>query len=291
MPDMTGHDEMSEFLPARPDPGYRHSQLSPENTPGHCDYCGAALDRRYYFCLSCGKPWQSYEAVLPAHRPRQLTGEERVERYAPQVKTLFFTYLAVLLVGAIFSLLVFNEDQAALDLFLSSTLFFITTAIFSARYWTSLKGQLANIGFHHWAAWAGLGLLIPALLINLGYHHLLLPPGIDMMDDYLRQLHESGVTKLALIVAFCVLPALTEEVAFRGLLQHWLHTALKPWHAIFIASALFTALHFTIFSFPILFGIGVLLGWMRWKTGSLYPSMLVHGLHNFVVIGLASSWF
>ena len=38
------------------------------------------------------------------------------------------------------------------------------------------------------------------------------------------------------------------------------------------------------FSFPYLFAAGWLLGWMKWKTGSLFPSMVVHFLHNFAVI-------
>jgi membrane protease YdiL (CAAX protease family) len=43
-------------------------------------------------------------------------------------------------------------------------------------------------------------------------------------------------------------------------------------------------MHFSIVSFPYLFALGVLLGWTKWKTGSLYPSMLIHFLHNLVVI-------
>ena len=30
--------------------------------------------------------------------------------------------------------------------------------------------------------------------------------------------------------------------------------------------------------------VGLLLGWVKWKTGSLYPSMLIHFLHNYIVL-------
>ena len=29
---------------------------------------------------------------------------------------------------------------------------------------------------------------------------------------------------------------------------------------------------------------GNLLGWVKWKTGSLYPSILLHFLHNLIVL-------
>ena len=51
-----------------------------------------------------------------------------------------------------------------------------------------------------------------------------------------------------------------------------------------VASALFAALHFSVLSFPYLFAVGMALGWVKWKTGSLYPPMLMHFLHNYVVV-------
>ena len=54
--------------------------------------------------------------------------------------------------------------------------------------------------------------------------------------------------------------------------------------AVLIASALFMALHFSVLSAPYLLLVGMLLGWAKLKTGSLYPSMLIHFLHNFIVI-------
>ena len=87
-----------------------------------------------------------------------------------------------------------------------------------------------------------------------------------------------------MIVLFCLFPAVVEEIAFRGLVQHWLQTAISPLKAMLPASALFTALHFSVLGAPYLFMVGMLLGWAKWKTGSLYPSMVIHFLHNLVVI-------
>ena len=87
-----------------------------------------------------------------------------------------------------------------------------------------------------------------------------------------------------LVTLFCIFPAITEEIAFRGLVQHWLVSAIAPMRALVIASALFMALHFSVLSAPYLFLVGMLLGWAKLKTGSLYPSMLIHFLHNFIVI-------
>jgi membrane protease YdiL (CAAX protease family) len=87
-----------------------------------------------------------------------------------------------------------------------------------------------------------------------------------------------------LIFSVCVFPAVTEEIAFRGLVQHWLHVAVQPRQAIVYAAALFTALHFSILSAPTLFLAGCLLGWLRWRTGSLWPPIVVHFLHNLAVV-------
>jgi membrane protease YdiL (CAAX protease family) len=161
---------------------------------------------------------------------------------------------------------------------------FITTCVFGSMHWQSLAVQFKRFGFSHWAAWAGLGALVPLIAINWGYHGLLKALGAGSAfttDDMLNTLGWGGVTFL-----ICVCPGVMEEIAFRGLVQHWLQVALRPWRAILLASVLFTILHFTILSAPYLLLVGLLLGWTKWKTGSLYPSMLIHMLHNFAALAL-----
>ena len=148
-----------------------------------------------------------------------------------------------------------------------------SACIFAALHWPALAVQFKRFGFFHWEAWAGLAALVPLLGINFLWHGWLLP-----------NIHRPHYAWAAQVLFICILPAVLEETAFRGLVQHWLQVAVKPFYAIVIATALFVALHFTVFSAPYLFAVGALLGWVKWKTGSLYPCMLIHFLHNFAVI-------
>jgi membrane protease YdiL (CAAX protease family) len=129
-----------------------------------------------------------------------------------------------------------------------------------------------------------LALLAPMLLINFGYHHVMMQLAEVKGDSLAELFRRSGFTFGGVVLVICVFPAICEEIAFRGLLQHWLQTAIAPLRAIILASALFTAMHFNVIGAPYLLGLGFLLGWAKWKTGSLYPSMLIHFLHNLAVV-------
>lgn len=258
--------------------------LARPEAPQYCSYCGARLDPAFYFCLSCATPYKSAESVLPRPRPRRLTEGELIRLKAPEAMPLFWTFFSVVVFTALLSFLLFGHERPDLALILNAVTLTITTCVFSVRHWPSLAVQLRRFGFFHPVAWFALMLLAPLLCINYGYHSWVFETtGID--DPLLTErLKELGAGPGTLVFLYCVLPAVTEEVAFRGLLQHWLQVALSPCRALLIASALFAAMHFTTISAPYLLLVGLLLGWAKWKTGSLYPSMLIHFLHNYFVL-------
>ena len=150
--------------------------------------------------------------------------------------------------------------------------------------------QFKRFGFHKPAAIIGLAALAPMLFINYWYHTWLTQAlGVEA-PSLAEQFLEAGLGQAGLIFFVCVSPGILEEIAFRGLVQHWLQVALKPLWALALASALFAAMHITMplqitaLRFPYLFAVGMLLGWTKWKTGSLYPAMLIHFAHNFAVV-------
>jgi membrane protease YdiL (CAAX protease family) len=54
--------------------------------------------------------------------------------------------------------------------------------------------------------------------------------------------------------------------------------------AVIVSSTLFMIIHLSPLSFPHLLLIGLVLGWMRVRSGSLYPGMVLHFVHNGLVL-------
>lgn len=266
--------ENAQNLPGQPDRTESNSA---------CEYCGAPLFGMFYFCTACGTPYKNINLVLPPPTPRTLTDGERVRLQAPSAAPLFWTYFTVVLSCGLVSFL-FHESRPELALILSGAAMFVTTSVFATLYWHSLKAQLKQPGFDHPVAFVALFLLLPgALAINWLYGYAL-TQGLGVEDAFpFRQL-ESSLGTVGLVVSLCAIPAITEEIAFRGLLQHWLQTAIHPLRGLVVASFLFATLHFSVLSLPYLFALGILLGWTKWRTRSLYPSVLIHFLHNAAVV-------
>jgi membrane protease YdiL (CAAX protease family) len=91
-----------------------------------------------------------------------------------------------------------------------------------------------------------------------------------------------------MLLLSAVLPALIEEWMCRGAL--WV--ALRPIAArgttILTTAALFATLHGLnggfVLELPHRFVMGLLLGWLRARSASLWPCVLAHFLHNATVV-------
>lgn len=252
--------------------------------PRHCTYCGAELDPSVYFCPRCATPYKAVESVLPASLPIHLTTGDVIRKKAPHVSTLFWTYFSVVVGAALLSILAFGEDQFLLTLVIQSAALLVTTCIFAARHWPSLAVQFKRFGLLRPETAVSIIALGALLGLNYLYHSWILDQ-MGMEETALdRAIRQANLGTGTVILYLCVFPAVLEEIAFRGLLQHWLRLAVRPLLALTIASALFAVMHFTVISAPYLFLAGMLFGWVKWRTGSLYPPILLHFLHNYIVL-------
>lgn len=86
------------------------------------------------------------------------------------------------------------------------------------------------------------------------------------------------------IVMTAVQPAIIEELAFRGIIQPCMARLTGPVAAIFVSAGMFMVLHLNVVNFPHLLLIGVVLGTLRFWSGSVYPGMVLHFVHNGLVI-------
>jgi hypothetical protein len=253
--------------------------------PNHCDYCATALDPSLSLCARCAKPYKGGSLALPLVDLDPYEDDEvRIRKRAPQAINLFFWFLSVLLLSSTVAAAVFsNEEGIHAEIFVQGALI-LTTIVFAAIHFPSLAVQLKVPGIFTQHFVAGLGMLIVLLGVNYFYHFVIMDSLFESLGIGDRDYREIFPSFAGLVLFLCIIPGIMEEITFRGLIQHWLHTVVSPSKAIIVASAMFAAAHFSPLSAPYLFAVELVLGWLRWKTGSLYSSMIIHFLHNFKVI-------
>ena len=85
------------------------------------------------------------------------------------------------------------------------------------------------------------------------------------------------------IFSMTVMAALVEELLFRGAIQgHLLRKGMKPLHAILVSSAIFGVIHMNPIQVAFAFAIGLIFGWLYYRTGSLVPGIIGHFLNNSI---------
>jgi len=131
-----------------------------------------------------------------------------------------------------------------------------------------LLGLLVGLG----AIVAGAGLM--------ALWRLALPDSLLARFDLGHDLVSQGWSPALLIGLAAMLPALCEEMAFRGALQASLLRGRTPARAVAIGAVVFATAHFDPVRFPGVLLVGLAFGWLAWRTGSLWPSMLAHAVNN-----------
>ncbi|MDD3244017.1 MAG: type II CAAX endopeptidase family protein [Eubacteriales bacterium] len=78
--------------------------------------------------------------------------------------------------------------------------------------------------------------------------------------------------------------AIVEEPLFRGIVLRGAGARLPKWPALILTSVLFGLCHFQHQSLPTLILVGLALGLVTWRTGSLWPSIALHGTYNMTAV-------
>jgi uncharacterized protein len=89
---------------------------------------------------------------------------------------------------------------------------------------------------------------------------------------------------ILLTLAIVVVAPLGEEILFRGFLfRGWVKAGQNPTLAIAVIAIVWTLLHvqYDWFGMAQVFLLGLLFGWLRWKSGSALLTFVLHALVNF----------
>ena len=146
-------------------------------------------------------------------------------------------------------------------------------------------------------SWRNLLIGIVALIALIAGFDLLsrvlgreISPGF--MVDVLKSAQADGALWL-LVIAFAVAAPVTEELMVRGFLYRgWSESVLGPVGAVVLSSLVWTAMHaqyYDWFLFSEVMSIGLLLGYMRYRSNSTWLTIVMHGINNFAAT-LQSIW-
>jgi membrane protease YdiL (CAAX protease family) len=185
--------------------------------------------------------------------------------------------------------------QARLGLVLTELLFIAGPAIVAVRLFYLDPRKVLPIGRPAGGALAG------ALLGAAGVNHLLTLAGAlqetvwptpaplrALFDDLF--VYRSPADFILLILVFAVVPAVAEELLFRGFLQAGLARLLdRRWLVVLVSALIFALFHLDPWRFPGVLGLGLFLGWLRERSGSLIPTMAAHATSNILSIAMKAS--
>ena len=125
-----------------------------------------------------------------------------------------------------------------------------------------------------WCVLAALGALIPSVWIQ--EHMPELPNIVEGEFDMIMK------DRWGYLVVGLLAP-LAEEMVFRGaVLRSLLRWKENPWIGIVISAVLFAVIHMNPAQMPHAFLIGLLLGWLYYRTDSIVPGVVYHWVNNTV---------
>jgi len=143
----------------------------------------------------------------------------------------------------------------------------------------------------HGMKWTDLLIGVVALVVLvLGWDQLSRATGRDatpgFMMDVLKSASADGALWL-LVIAFCVAAPVTEEFFARGFLYRgWSESFLRVPGAIVLSSLVWTGLHlqYNWYFLGEVFSIGLVLGYLRYRSNSTWLTIILHGLNNLAAV-------
>ncbi|RMI13429.1 MAG: CPBP family intramembrane metalloprotease, partial [Calditrichaeota bacterium] len=117
---------------------------------------------------------------------------------------------------------------------------------------------------------------------------LIFPPP----EGYDRLMEETMVAGslpelLLLILGAVVVAGIVEEAIFRGLLQASLEHYINVTRGVIYSSVGWAVLHLSDVSYHVtipIFLFGICLGYFAWRTGSIWPGVLLHAMNNGIAL-------
>ena len=184
------------------------------------------------------------------------------------------------------------SNAATLTLFLQLTVGFLLVVRSGTLSWSMLGFRPTSAV---WFLVALVGLVSIVMFTGL-LHAVIQVPGHVSAGSAANAGARPGHTinyYLAILLLLVPVIAIVEEVAFRGVLYGWLRANIGPNAGIALSALIFSLVHLRFLHPEILLGIGatlqlmfigIILALLYEKSGSLWPSVYLHGVNNAIAV-------
>ncbi len=194
------------------------------------------------------------------------------------------TYILLLLSKLIDITLINRENEYFSVVILQMMIFLLPGAIWSMfsgeKYVRHLRIKMISPNSIILILSAALSMIAGGLLISLLFGGLnSLSESFTLYDTFISKDDGTVPTKLYLVLAYAVIPALCEEFVFRGILCHEYERG-GVLRAVIFSSLFFALLHFDILNLPVYLFSGAVLAMTLYCTRSIFGSVIAHFLYN-----------
>ena len=144
----------------------------------------------------------------------------------------------------------------------------------------SLRINLVSIQTIQYSFIFSLGILIIFDALDRIIHQFIPTPDYIIDLGQIMQ-PDSTLGYVFLFLAVVIVAPVGEEIVFRGFLQKFLEDYWKDiTRAVLVTSLFFAMIHFNPFWTIQIYLLGIVLGFLAWKTKSVVPSIILHSINN-----------
>ena len=169
----------------------------------------------------------------------------------------------------------FTPIESGLGLSLISVISILLTVV--AGLWLRKDWRLKTFSFP-----------LPVIFLSILFivaMHILIDPLTEILpvpESLIKAFHTLLTQPYAAFFVIVISAPILEEILFRGIILDGYLKNYKPWQGIIVSALLFALLHGNLAQGIGAFGMGILFGWVYWKTNSIIPGMLLHFINNSV---------
>lgn len=88
------------------------------------------------------------------------------------------------------------------------------------------------------------------------------------------------------VIVVALIPAVSEEMLHRGILQYTLQPLGRKWMILFLMGVYFGVFHLSFIRFLPMMFLGMVIAWIRQETGSMVYPMIFHFVNNFYALAV-----